>query len=183
MGCLRLVHSAPSVPTPESACLGAFEREIEYIFATLRRLGAAPGEAEDLAQEIFMVLYRNWTTLDTDRPLRPYLFGIAFRIVCAHRRRRVREIPYPALDANDGAPGPEVALQSREATALLLTALDSVPMARRGVVIMHDLDEVPIPDIARILSISRFGVYARLRKGRKELGAAVRRLSRGGARR
>src|SRR5512143_2714955 len=128
MGCLRLVHSAPSVPTPESACLGAFERELEYIFATLRRLGAAPGEAEDLAQELFMVLYRNWTTLDTDRPLRPYLFGIAFRIVCAHRRRRVREIPYPALDASDGAPGPEVALQSREATALLLTALDSVPM-------------------------------------------------------
>ena len=44
---------------------------------------------------------------------------------------------------------------------------------------MHDLDGVPIADVARTLSISRFGAYARLRKGRNELRAAVRRLSRG----
>jgi hypothetical protein len=42
---------------------------------------------------------------------------------------------------------------------------------------MHDLDGVPIVDVARALSISRFGAYARLRKGRRELGAAARRLS------
>jgi len=47
---------------------------------------------------------------------------------------------------------------------------------------MHDLDEVPIADIARNLAITRFGAYARLRKGRRELAAAVRRLSRGEAR-
>jgi hypothetical protein len=47
---------------------------------------------------------------------------------------------------------------------------------------MHDLDEIPIVEVARSLSITRFGAYARLRKGRKELAAAVRRLSKGGAR-
>jgi DNA-directed RNA polymerase specialized sigma24 family protein len=41
---------------------------------------------------------------------------------------------------------------------------------------MHDLDGVAVEDIARRLSISRFGVYARLRKARKELAAAARRL-------
>jgi RNA polymerase sigma-70 factor (ECF subfamily) len=180
MGYLRLVHSAPPVPTVGSTCLHAFERELDYIFATLGRLGAAPDEVEDLAQEVFMVLHRNWTTLDTDRPLRPYLFGVAFRIVCAHRRRRMREVPCPSLDTGDGAPGPEGSLQSKEARTLLLTALGRVPMARRGVVVMHDLDGVPIVDVARTLSLSRFGAYARLRKGRRELRAAVQRLSRGG---
>jgi RNA polymerase sigma-70 factor (ECF subfamily) len=183
MGYLRLVHCAPPVPTPGNGCLAAFEREVDYIFATLRRLGAPPNELEDLVQEVFIVLHRNWTTLDTDRPLRPYLFGVTFRIVCAHGRRRMRELPYPDLEVDDLGPTPEGSLASKEALALLLTALDRVPLLRRAVVIMHDLDGVPIVDIARTLSITRFGAYARLRKGRRELTAAVRSLVKVGGRR
>jgi len=182
MGYLRLIHSSPAVPTPEGACLAAFDGDLEYIFATLKRLGAAPYEAEDLAQEVFVVLYRNWRTLDTDRPLRPYLFGVAFRILCAHRRRRAREILRADVEADDGALSPEGSLQSKQTVALLRAALEQLPMSRRAVVVMHDLDEVPIAEIARSLSITRFGAYARLRKGRRELAAAVRRLSRGEAR-
>jgi RNA polymerase sigma-70 factor (ECF subfamily) len=182
MGYLRLIHSAPPVPTPENACLDAFERELDYIFATLQRLGAAPGDVEDLAQEVFVVLHRNWPTLDTGRTLRPYLFAIAFRILCAHRRRWAREIPCPEVDANDASAGPEASLQSKQSIALLSAALADIPLSRRAVIVMHDLDEVPIVEVARTLSITRFGAYARLRKGRKELAAAVRRLSKGGAR-
>lgn len=182
MGYLRLVHSTPPAPTPENACLAAFDGELGYIFATLKRLGAAPYEAEDLAQEVFVVLHRNWRTLDTDRPLRPYLFAIAFRILCAHRRRRAREILCADVEADDVALSPEGSLQNKQSAALLMAALEHLPMSRRAVVIMHDLDEVPIADVARSLSITRFGAYARLRKGRRELAAAVRRLSRGEAR-
>jgi RNA polymerase sigma-70 factor (ECF subfamily) len=182
MGYLRLVHSAPLAPTPENACLAAFDGELDYIFATLKRLGAAPYEVEDLAQEVFVVLHRNWRTLDTDRPLRPYLFGVAFRILYAHRRRRAREILRADVDADDGALGPEGSLQSKQSVALLMAALEHLPMSRRAVVVMHDLGDVPIIEVARSLSITRFGAYARLRKGRRELAAAVRRLSRGEAR-
>ena len=62
MGYLRLVHSAPPAPSSESACVDAFDQELDYIFATLRRLGASSHELEDLAQEVFLVLYRNWST-------------------------------------------------------------------------------------------------------------------------
>src|SRR4051794_19376332 len=182
MGYLRAVRSNPSLPAPESNCLAAFESEFDYLFETLRRLGAAPREIEDLAQEVFVVLYRNWATFDTTRPLRPYLFGVAFRIVCAHRRRRAREIPNATLDLQDGAVSPEGSLQSKESISLLLAALDRVPLTRRAVIIMHDLDGVPIDEIAQRLSITRFGTYARLRKGRKELAVAVRRLSKEGVR-
>ncbi len=183
MGPLRLVSTAPAKPTPDSACLDAFARELDYVFAALRRLGAAPHEIEDLAQEVFVVLYRKWNTLDTSRPLRPYLFGVAFRIFSAQKRRRIREVLTPDfdfdLDAN--AAGPEDSLQSRQARELLLAALERVPLARRAVVILHDLDEVPMAEVARHLDITRFGAYARLRKGRRELAAAVRSLLRGGA--
>ena len=86
MGYLRPLRSVSPPHAPESACLAAFDRELDYLFGTLRRLGAAPREVEDLAQEIFMVLHKNWPTVDTTRPLRPYLFGVAFRVVAASRR-------------------------------------------------------------------------------------------------
>ena len=113
--------------------------------------------------------------------LRPYLFGIAFRIVCAHRRRRLREVPHPAADSEDSGPSPERTAQAREAASVLWAALERVPLTRRAVIIMHDLDGVPISEIAKQLSITRFGAYARLHKGHKELAAAVRRQQRHGA--
>ncbi len=45
MAYLRLIHSAGASPTPDSGCLDAYDRELDYIFATLRRLGAAPHAA------------------------------------------------------------------------------------------------------------------------------------------
>lgn len=182
MGYLRPLRSTPALPKLESSCLEAFDAELDYLFQTLRRMGARPREVDDLAQDVFLVLHRNWPTLDTTRPLRPYLFGVAFRIVCAHRRRRAREIPFAALDTEDSAVSPEGALQSKESAAILLAALDQIPLARRAVLVMHDLDGVPVADVADKLSITRFGTYARLRKARKELATAVRRLSKGGAR-
>jgi len=181
MGYLRPLRSQTIVPNFEGSCLEAFDQELSYLFQTLQRLGAHPREVEDLAQEVFVVLHRNWPTLDTTRPLRPYLFGVAFLVVSAHRRRRARETPHALLDIEDSALGPEASLQSKESSALLLAALDRVPLPRRAVLIMHDLDDVPVVDIARKLSITRFGTYARLRKARKELAAAVRRLSSEGA--
>jgi RNA polymerase sigma-70 factor (ECF subfamily) len=181
MAYLRLVHSAEPQPVPESTCVDAYDRELDYLFETLQRLGAGPREIEDLAQEVFVVLHRNWSTLDKTRPLRPYLFGVAFRVVCAHRRRQKREIPYPTVDAEDAGASPEGQVQNKESVALLMAALERVPLPRRAVLVMHELDGVPIADVAERLSISRFGAYARLRKAHRELASAVRRLLKEGA--
>ena len=180
MGYLRQVRSAPPSDAPETSCLAVYERELDYLFETLQRLGASPREIEDLAQEVFLILHRNWPTLDLSRPLRPYIFAVAFRIVCTHRRRRGREIPFAYLEAEDEAMGPEGSLQSKESVQVLRAALDTVPLQRRAVVIMHDLDGFPIVEVAAKLSLTRFGAYARLRKARKELASALRRLLREG---
>ena len=177
---LRLIRSPPRAPAPEGDCLETFERELDYMFGTLQRLGARPGDMEDLLQEIFVALYRNWPMLDTTRSLRPWLFGVAFRVIRTHRRRRAREAPHEGLDPEDSSPTPEAWLQGQESLALLSAALQHVPMPRRSVLIKHDLDGLDVIDIARELSITKFGVYARLYKGRRELASAVRRLQKQG---
>jgi len=167
-------------PTPEGNCLEAFDRELDYLFGTLQRLGARPGDMDDLMQDIFVVLWRNWPNLDTTRSLRPWLFGVAFRVVRTHRRRRARETPHAGLDPEDGAPSPEALLEGQESLALLSAALEHVPIVRRSILVMHYLEGLRVTDIARQLSITKFGVYARLYKGRKELASALRRLCKEG---
>ena len=172
----------PAVPLPESSqpgCVDLFDAELDYIFATLRRLGAAKAELEDLAQEVFVVLHRNWSQIDIKAPMRPYLFGVSFRVFSAHRRRQKREIPYATVEVEDVGLTPEGSLGRKEAAELLLAALGRMPLRRRAVVVMHELDEIPVADIARHLSISPFSVYARLRKARKELRSEVQRLTKG----
>ena len=88
---LHLLPSPAPQQTADEACLDAYQKELDYIYRTLRRLGTAPSEVEDLAQEVFLALRRSWSEYDRSRPLRPYLFGIAFRISAARQRKRSRE--------------------------------------------------------------------------------------------
>ena len=178
MSHLRLVPSPAPRLSADEACLDAFQRELDYVYRTLSRLGTAPSEADDLAQEVFLALRRCWSEYDPDRPLRPYLFGIAFRIASAYERKRRREVAFGVVEVGDAGPGPDDALQSKQARALVLAALERIPLARRAVLVMHDIDDVPVREVAAVLDIPLFTVYSRLRKARRELEAAIRRVLR-----
>ena len=177
---LRLVSSSPSRLTADETCLSAFQQELDYVFRTLRRLGTAPSEVEDLAQEVFLALRGAWDQYDRDRPLRPYLFGIAFRIASAYQRKRSREVAFGIVEVGDAGPGPDDALVSKQARALVLAALERIPLPRRAVLVMHDIDDVPVSEVASTLEIPLFTVYSRLRKARRELEAAIRRMMKEG---
>lgn len=176
MGSVRLVSSLPSAPpAAECSCLEAFEREFEYLCRTLRRLGVRARDVEDEVHEVFLVLDRNWSEYDRSRPLRPYLFGIAFRVVAAGKRRQRRELP-STLDELAARALPHEALEAAHAGELVLRALDHIPLARRAVFVMHAIDEIPMRDITEAMSLPLFTGYSRLRKARQEFDAAVKAL-------
>jgi RNA polymerase sigma-70 factor (ECF subfamily) len=164
-------------PSTSASCLDAFQQEINYVFRSLRRLGTAPSELEDLAQEVFLALCRSWPDYDSSRPLRPYLFGIAFRIATAHQRKRRRETAFTLFEVPDTRPGPDELVAAKKARALLLTAIERIPLRRRAVLVLHELDGVPVQEIAATLGVPRFTIYSRLRTARHELESAVRRLT------
>lgn len=185
MGVLRLVSSCPN-PEPdltraseEHPCLEAFRREFTYLTRTLRRLGVPRDDVEDLAHEVFLVLYRAWESYDPTRPFRPYLFGIAFRVACDHLRRRKREVSESTVEIDDPGPRPDQEFEMNQRRALLLKALEQVPLPGRAVLVMHDIEEIPMAEIASALSILRFTGYSRLRRARKVLAAAVASVAQG----
>ena len=177
VGHLRVVRSPPPQPTGDEECLDAFQRELDYVYRSLRRLGTPPSEVDDLAQEVFLALRQSWHDYDRERPLRPYLFGIAFRISAASQRKRRREVAFGVIEADDQGPGPDDALLAKQMRAQVLRALEQVPLKRRAVLVMHDIDDIAVREIASTLEIPLFTVYSRLRKGRRELESALRRAT------
>jgi len=85
-------------------------------------------------------------------------------------------VAFGVVEVSDTGPGPDDALQSKQARALVLEALERIPLPRRAVLVMHDIDDVPVSEVASVLEIPRFTVYSRLRKARRELEAAIRRM-------
>jgi len=171
---LQLVPLPPSTAAGNETCLDTFQRELDFVYRSLRRLGTAPSDVEDLAQEVFLALCRSWPLFDQTRPVRAYLFGIIFRIAAKHRRKRRREVAFKAVEIADGGPGPDDQLVAKRARALLLAALERIPLRRRAVLVMHEIDGVPVQEVAAALGIPRFTVYSRLRKARRELESALR---------
>ena len=185
MSYLRLVSSNPQPTVPrlgnEHPCLDAFQIEFDYLIRSLRRLGVPRDDVEDLAHEVFLVLHASWEKYDLSRPLRPYLFGIAFRVAASHYRKVRRELPCAVVQVEDCSPRPDQAMESKQARALVLRALEQVPLPRRAVFVMHDIDEISMHDVASTLSIPLFTAYSRLRKARREFAGAVATLRSGGA--
>jgi RNA polymerase sigma-70 factor (ECF subfamily) len=153
-----------------------FRIEFEYVQRTLRRLGTDQSEVDDLAQEVFLVLHRRWPEFDQSRPLRPYLFGVAVRIALASQRKRAREVAFGNIEVGDDGPGPEEVLSNKQTRDLVQAALKRIPLPRRTVLVMHELDRVPVTEVAATLSIPLFTVYSRLRKAREELKLETRRI-------
>ena len=147
-------------PSAAERLVHAFDAELDYLFASLRRLGARPEEMEDLAHQVFLGLLRSKPKFDRRRSLQLRLFGLAVGVIVRDRRRVARR-----------------PTDSAGALPLRLAVLDRVPLKRRAVLVLHDLDQVPPAEIASSLSMTRMGVAVRLRKARREMEAAVRQLA------
>src|SRR5215467_3023975 len=71
-----------------------------------------PDEAQDLAQEVFVRLYRNLDRYDPDRPFQPWFWRLAANVAATYRRRR------PATTAQ--LPDVAAAIRARREDALPL---------------------------------------------------------------
>lgn len=147
-------------PSAVEPFIKAFNAELDYLFASLRRLGARAEEVEDLAHQVFLGLLRTRPNLDGRRSFQLHLFGLAVRVIVRHRRRSPRNLA-----------------ESTESLPLRLAVLDRVPLKHRAVLVLHELDQVSLEEIAGSLSMTRFGVAVRLRKARREMEAGIRELA------
>jgi RNA polymerase sigma-70 factor (ECF subfamily) len=155
-----------------------FEAEFAYVWRSLRRLGVAARDVEDVAQDVFVQVHAKLAAYDPTRPVRPWLFAFAFRCASDWRRlaRHKVEVMVDPEQASATAPDADDAMARAEDRALVLQALECVDLERRAVLILYEFDDIPMARIAEVLGVPLFTAYSRLRVARAEFTAAVRRI-------
>lgn len=158
-----------------------FRANARFVANTLRRFGVPTADIPDQLQEVFFVVFRMQRSYDGTRPLRPWLFGIAYRVAGRYRQARGRGAASEDLDdvvVADRAPLADATIETKQAQELVLAALERVDLSRRAVLILADIEGETVPAISEALQIPLNTAYSRLRLAREEFSQAVTRLRR-----
>ncbi|HXU68008.1 MAG TPA: RNA polymerase sigma factor [Polyangia bacterium] len=168
-------------PLPTVEFPAVYAAELGYVWSTLRRLGVQERDLDDLCHDVFVIVFRNLAVYDARRPIRPWLFGIAFRVASDYRRsaRHRREVAGTTREVVCPAPPADEVMLQRERQRLVLRALETLELDRRAVFVMHDIDGHVMPDIAVALGVPLNTAYSRLRLARADFAEAVRRAQGG----
>jgi RNA polymerase sigma-70 factor (ECF subfamily) len=161
--------------------LGVFEARYLAFLATITelrpslhrycaRMTGSVSDGEDIVQEALFQAYRKLDTFVDARPLKPWLFQIAHnRCIDVLRRRGMREEAEAEAEADTpdfvtpAAPvGPEL---GRAVEFLVLT----LPPMERACVLLKDVLDYSLVEIAELMGTTVGGVKAALNRGRTKL--------------
>lgn len=155
-----------------------FDREAAYVCQSLRRLGVRPDDVDDLAQDVFLSVYRALDQYDPARPIRPWLFAFVYRKASNYRRhpRRRFETQTAEIDRAGSGATPEQAASQAELVGHLERALELLSDEQRAVFVMCELDGFSGAEIAEIVGIPVNTAHSRIRLARQTLALAFREL-------
>jgi RNA polymerase sigma-70 factor (ECF subfamily) len=167
------------VPMPRTedrlkAALGAY---LPVVWRVLRRAGVEASDAEELAQEVFLVLFRRLDQVPAASE-RSFLIGTAVRMASDRRKRYQRRPPHDELSAAiPGGQSPDEIAELRRARADLDEFLEGLPEAQRAVFVLVELEGLTAPEASAALEIPTGTVASRLRTARAAFEAALKRLA------
>jgi RNA polymerase sigma-70 factor, ECF subfamily len=132
-------------------------------------------DGEDVVQDTYARAFAALDDLPAGTPLRPWLFRIAHNRAIDLMRRDQRW-PMEPIDVaadlvDEGATDPEDAALRREAVGLAVFRFTALPVPQRAAVILKDVLEESLADIAALLELSVDAVKAHLARGRARLRA------------
>jgi RNA polymerase sigma-70 factor (ECF subfamily) len=158
----------------------------DRVVGALRRFGLDAGDADDVAQEVFLRAWRGLARFEERAQFSTWLYRIAYNEAQRRLARRTlpRAQPLPEAPGGD-APDPVAALpepaeSGPEAQALagefehqLDAALDELPPEWRAAVVLRDVEGLSTHDAAEIAGIGEAAFKRGLHRGRMQLRALL----------
>jgi RNA polymerase sigma factor (sigma-70 family) len=132
-------------------------------------------QSQDMAQETFIIAWKELRQLREPEKLRSWLCSIARSVISRAARRQVRDPAHAAesIEFAEGisAPGPTPSEETinREEEAILWRSLASIPEIYREPLILFYREEQSVASVAETLGLSEDAVKQRLSRGRKLL--------------
>jgi RNA polymerase sigma-70 factor (ECF subfamily) len=189
---LAVPEAALEAASPRVDLEALIRSHFAFVWRLLRRLGLPPSDADDAAQQVFLIAGAKLASIRPGSE-RAFLYGCALHGASKWQRARSRQrrtlsldaeapldLPCPTLSAED-------LLDRAQARTVLDALLAEMPVTLRSVFVLFELDQLSTLEIASLLGVPRGTVASRLRRAREDFEKRVRRLeasarSPGGAR-
>jgi RNA polymerase sigma-70 factor (ECF subfamily) len=156
-----------------------YDEWFDFVWRSARRLGVHDASLDDVAQDVFLVVYRRLSEFEGRSTLKTWLFGITLRVVSDWRRTKRRKGGLSELPPEDALAcarsGPADELERAESARLLASMLAELDDDKRTVFVMIELEELTAPEVASLLGVPLNTVYSRLRVAREEFERALAR--------
>ena len=155
-----------------------YDRHKRRVYSLCLRMTANTAEAEDLAQEAFLQLYRKIATFRGESAFSTWLHRLSVNVVLMHLRKK--SLPVVSLEETTQGSGEEdtpkkdfgaddVALAGSIDRLQLQRAVDSLPPGYRTIFVLHDIEGYEHNEIAGIVGCSIGNSKSQLHKARMKL--------------
>jgi RNA polymerase sigma-70 factor, ECF subfamily len=162
------------------------ERFQHRLVAVMHHLVGSADEAEDLAQEVFLRVYRTRKKYTPKAKFSTWLFTIANNLALNSLRDRKRRSVLPLevrdsgpLGVRPGDPGgernepPTQNLQQEELAAVIRAALDGLNERHRVAIVLNKFEDMNYADIADVMGLTTKAVKSLLSRARAKLREAL----------
>ena len=155
-----------------------YREHAPFLRAAIQRLGGPRVDADDLLHEVFIVALDRADAFEGRSTARTWLYGIALRVVAAHRRKsKLRAFfgmddvapEHEPVDAHT----PATQLDAAQAKAAVYAILEKMAEKKRTVFVLYELEGLSGEEIAQIVGAPVKTVWTRLFHARAEFQKQV----------
>jgi len=170
------------------------QRYHRRIYNICYRFTGSGTDADDLAQEVFIKMYRTLNSYDVERgAFMTWVTTVTRNLLVDHFRKTRQDRVTDSLDTPqsehedvlplgeripDKGPAPDSKVQTLEARELVQQGLQKLSPELREAVILRDLQDMDYKEIASVLRVPEGTVKSRINRGRAELARLLQRTYR-----
>jgi RNA polymerase sigma-70 factor (ECF subfamily) len=168
------VERAVAIPVPPPTFDEVYTTHVAFVWRVLRTLGVPDAQLEDGVQDVFVVVHRRLPEWEGRAAISTWLFAIARRIAASHRRRVGARRTEELVDEPAGGADTFAELSRAQASATVMAILDTMDEDKRLVFALVELEQMSVPEVARLLDLNLNTTYSRLRLARAAFERAVK---------
>ena len=164
---MRLIGSGD-----EEAMRELVKRYQNRVYGTIARMLGSEREAEDLAQQVFVRVWKSAGRYQPSAKFTTWLFTIVRNLIFSETRRRGRADLNNPVDEemrDDQEKTPSAEILDKEKMAAIQSAIDALPEQQRMAIILRRYEEMPYEEMAVVLKQTVLGVKSLLFRARTAL--------------
>ena len=131
--------------------------------------------AEDIMQEVFCRVFKNMDSFRRESSYYTWIYRITVNL-CSDYKKSAYNRRISLKDTLDGPYESEARLFEEAEGGEVFSCVMDLPLKYRTVMALHYFEDMPTPEVARMLKISESAVRTRLHRGRNLLKDVLRQL-------